>query len=278
MFIVCAGRSGSTMLHRVLSRHPSVAWLDNCDDRFPNWTLPTKIIRPLRELPMIGPRIASRHGPRECWQFWDHHCPGFSVPERDMLASDVTPEVKRRLPRVLQARTTRRRDRILLKLTGWPRIRFLREIFPDALFLHLVRDGRGVALSVIEQPWWTGARGPEHWAWGPLHSPYRERWEASGKTEGELAGIVWQMTLDAIDQCKREIDPAQLLEVRYEDVCRDPEARLVEILGFFDLERASEIDSFVERHPMVNRNQPGSPKWSRLEPLLGDYLARYGYL
>jgi omega-hydroxy-beta-dihydromenaquinone-9 sulfotransferase len=275
MIIVTAGRSGSTILHRILSRHPSAAWIGNYDDRFPNWALLSKVIRALRELPV---HVPVRHRPLECWQFWEYQCPGFSVPKRDMLASDVTPEVRLRLQKALRARTTRRRDRILLKITGWPRIRFLREIFPDALFLHLVRDGRAMALSTIRQPWWVPGEGPEGWPWGPLSSPYRERWEASGKSQPELAALAWQMTLDGIEECKHEVNSDQLLEIRYEDLCRDPEVVVGEILRFFDLGWAKRIASFLHVNPLVDRTDSSSPDWAVLEAMLAKYLARYGYV
>lgn len=72
----------------------------------------------------------------------------------------MTVEIKRKLPVVLSKTLTKKRNRLLFKITGWPRVGFLHEIFEDAKFIHLIRDGRAVAYSLLQQPWWEGWRGP----------------------------------------------------------------------------------------------------------------------
>jgi omega-hydroxy-beta-dihydromenaquinone-9 sulfotransferase len=44
---------------------------------------------------------------------------------------------------------TKDRNRLLLKITGWPRISFLSEIFEEAKLVHTMRDGRAVANSML---------------------------------------------------------------------------------------------------------------------------------
>ena len=114
---------------------------------------------------------------------------------------------------------TRQRDRMLIKLTGWSRIGFLNEVFPDAKFIHIVRDGRAVASSYLHiNEWqWRGWYGPASWRYGPLSPEDQAAWEASGRSFIALAGIQWRMHTRAIESARARIDPARFLEVRYED-------------------------------------------------------------
>jgi len=44
-----------------------------------------------------------------------------------------------------------------------PRIGFLQAIFPDAKFIHIVRDGCAVANSRMNAPFWKGWQGLNTW-------------------------------------------------------------------------------------------------------------------
>jgi hypothetical protein len=93
---------------------------------------------------------------------------GFRRPCRDLLPQDVTLKKKEAIQNVVAQMLTRKRNRLVVKITGWPRIGFLKEIFPDAKFIHILRDGRAVANSYINVPFWWGWRGLANWRWGPL--------------------------------------------------------------------------------------------------------------
>jgi len=169
----------------------------------------------------------------------------------------------------------------MLKITGWPRIRFLAEIFPDARFVHLVRDGRVVARSQVEQSWWTGADGPERWAWGPLPERYWRQWLGSRRTQVELGAIAWEMALDAVADCKRALDPSRLFEVRYEDLCREPRSVTEEMLAFLELGWTDEVEAKLRGKSIENRNDARGPiesdEWRDLGPIFKQLLALYDY-
>ena len=84
---------------------------------------------------------------------------GFSEPCRDLVRTDVTTRVKRQVRAAMGMMLTHKRNRLLLKITGWPRLGFLNEMLEDAKFIHLVRDGRAVASS-LHVDFWRGWYGP----------------------------------------------------------------------------------------------------------------------
>lgn len=90
-------------------------------------------------------------------------------------------------------------------------IELLAELFPEAKFVHIIRDGRAVALSYLERPEW----GPETMTEAAHHWKNRVR---RGRTAGRVIGA------------------ERYMEVRYEDVVADPEAVARKVCDFLGLE------------------------------------------
>jgi Sulfotransferase family len=109
-------------------------------------------------------------------------------------------------------------------------IRVLGEIFPEARFVHLIRDGRNVAMSLTEVKW-----GPPDVVEGALQ--WRER-----VVRGRRAGT--------------EIGPERYLEVRYERLVAEPEPVLREVSAFLELP----FDESMLRHSETAAERvPGRP-------------------
>jgi hypothetical protein len=284
IFIVGTGRCGSTAFHRVMGVHPQVMWLSGFAQEFPThpewnrWAVTATGSSLIRKL--FGKRLK----PGENYGFWYAHAYGFAEPGRDLVAADVTPRVRRQLHSVFERMVTRRRNRILIKLTGWSRIGFLNEVFPDAKFIHIVRDGRAVSSSYLHiNEWqWRGWYGPHSWRYGPLSPEDQAAWEASGRSFIALAGIQWRLHTRAIETARAGVDQHRYLEVRYEDYCADPWATCRRVLDFSELEH----DPAFERHvrsakitDMTSRFQKDlSPEQVlMLTNLLRADLVRYGY-
>ena len=94
-------------------------------------------------------------------------------------------------------------------------IPLLAAMFPDALFVHLLRDGRDVALSVIEL-------SKEHT--GPRHPPQSPA----------SAAFFWGRRMRRVASASRELAD-RLAMVRYEDLVKDPEPELRRLCAFLDL-------------------------------------------
>jgi len=281
IFILGAGRTGSTIFHRILCEHPSVSWLTTLTDRFPDRPRLSRSFMHLASLPVAGAG-ARRVYPSECYEMWDSCCPCFSRSFRDLGAGDVTPPMASRARSTLEQIPTRQRNRLSVKITGWPRIGFLREIFPDALFIHLRRDGRNVASSFLNVSWWLGWRGPGQWRWGELNEAYREEWEHHDLSFVALVGIQWKIFMDALEASTPQIPSEQFLDIRYENLCHDPERLFDEILEFCGLDSSpvfrQRLSGFrIENDPEKWRKNLNTNQQKILESVIGEYLTRYGY-
>lgn len=146
---------------------------------------------------------------------------------------------------------------------------------PETRFVHMVRDGRAVALSYLDRP-----------EWGP-------------QTMGEAA-IHWRTRVARGREGGRSLEPHRYLEVRYEDLVEDPERVVAEVCAFLTLDYDP---SMLEYHkegkdfiattkdpaafenlakPVTKeirdwRSQISDPDVALFESIAGDWLVELGY-
>ncbi|WP_149261024.1 sulfotransferase [Actinomadura sp. K4S16] len=112
------------------------------------------------------------------------------------------------------------------------RVPMLRRMFPDAQFIHLVRDGRDAVSSLMRMPWFHG----------DIHT----------------AALTWREAVDTGMRLRARLGPATFYEFRYEDLVADPEdalTRLCEFLG-------EEYDPGMRTaHRHARQTVPSTRKW-----------------
>lgn len=284
IFIVGTGRCGSTAFHQLLALHPQTMWLSGLSEQFPDrpawnrWAV-TAVGNPLLRR-LLGTRIK----PGENYGFWYTHAYGFAEPGRDLVRGDVTPRVRKQIRGAIEPMLTPSRNRLLVKLTGWPRLGFLNEIFEDAKFIHIVRDGRAVASSLLHiNSWqWRGWYGPYSWRYGPLSAEDQAAWEASNRSFVALAGLQWRIHTRALETARKAVDPNRFLEVRYESFCEQPLETCRRVLQFAELSQSAAFEGRVKVasiHDMTNRwrTDLSAEQQGMLTTLLREDLLRYGY-
>ena len=284
IIIVGAGRTGTTVFHQMLAEHPHLAWLPGrISPTFPDKSELSRLVMKGLDFPLLGELLKRRIKPVESYPFWEHHCKGFSAPYRDLLAADVTDRTKKHVPRTMAKILTEKRDRLLLKITGWPRIGFLSEVFEDARFIHVMRDGRAVANSMLNVYFWRGWKGPQNWGWGQLSPAQEKEWNEYEQSFVVLAAIQWKILMDAMEKAKSTFSSEKFLEVRYENLCSDPVGQFQKVTQFCELEWTGSFERQMRKYQPRNTNDKfkdylTAKQQSDLEEVLRDYLMRYGYL
>ena len=210
--------------------------------------------------------------------------PVLSIPFRDLVAEDASPWLAERLRTSFERRKqAQRADVFMHKFTGWPRVGFLNEVFPESAFINVVRDGRAVALSWLQMPWWQGYRGPEQWQWGPLPQPYAQEWAEADQSFVVLAAILWKLLIDAFERARTTLGGKQWLDVRYEDVLADPRAHFASMLEISGLEWTPAFERGFQRYEFRQgrldafRRDLDAKSVDLLETSLSAHLERYGY-
>lgn len=265
MFIVGMPRSGSTAFYRVLSQHPAFATTTHVTRKAPTW---------YAMLRLLG-MLYRTHEPGEAGSMWDR----FAGDASDVLeAGDVTPGARKYYEKAVTN---------VLRLYGKPRflskcprnglrMGFLSEIFPDARFIHLVRDGRAVCRSIMERrrsagdvmAWWDAK--PRGW----------RQWE---KLEPVVAvAHQWDEVLRQMAAMATQLPAGHYIEARYEDFCADPAAVLEKIMDFCGLSWPRE-QLLQVTIGVTSRND----KWSKvftdheiktISCVMQEGLTRFGYI
>ena len=287
-FVLGTGRCGSTLVHEVIARHRDVGFISNIDDRLP---LPKTLSKWNNEIYRQVPESFTRKGrlrfaPSEGYRLlYREVSPALSAPSRDLDAEDVTPWINKRLRRSFVDRAhIQGKPMFLHKFTGWPRAGFLARVFPEARFVNVIRDGRAVANSFLQMPWWRGYSGPTGWGWGPLPEQYEREWEEAGRSFAVLAGLQWKILMDAFEAAKAQVPVERWFELRYEDFVAEPRRVMGELLEFLDLDWTPEFDSAFRRHTFSGertgayRSDLGIHEVAMLDACLAAPLERCGYL
>ncbi len=146
-------------------------------------------------------------------------------------------------------------------------------LFPGSRFVHIVRDGRDVAASLIRK------RKPDGAAW----------------TDFEGAHNVWVKHVDNGTAFGRELSTDRYHELRYEDLIADDVTVAKGVFDFLGIDMTDGVVEFCERQrdertplsgPTRALDDASRSDWSTLlSPrerrrsldLLGDHLVKYGY-
>jgi hypothetical protein len=118
-------------------------------------------------------------------------------------------DLRRLLTDLYAAIAASRNKKLLFEQVPWygQRLDILTDLFPAAKFIHMIRDGRDVAISYARTPWW--------------HDTVIDNLEK------------WHLEITKISEdAKLLLDDKHYLEVRYEDFVRDPEHLLRRITEF----------------------------------------------
>lgn len=237
VFIVGSVRSGTTMLRLMLDHHPRIgifgefeygfAWADE-HGGFPD------LATYRRELEQDRVYLRNEHQPHE--------------------ASD-TPALVRLLFEELAERT----DKPVVGAAVHSKFHRILDVWPDARFVHIVRDPRDVARSCMQMGWvgtvWHGAD-------------------------------FWNEAIARWDRLTERLPKGQCMEVRYEELVRDPRAVLTSICEFVGQEFDEQM---LEYHKDTNYEAPDvslvqqwrkklSPDQIRqIETKCRALMPRYGY-
>jgi hypothetical protein len=178
---------------------------------------------------------------------------------------------------------------------------YLDELFPDARFVFLKRDGRATVSSLMTG-WRSDSkvfggvdvrralhiRGYEGAAWRFLVPPGWEAY-AEGSSLAEVCAFQWTAANEAVLAAKGSVPAVRWVELRYEELVaapRDTVAGLLDRLGLpaeeAVLDHAAQLDRHVTK---VALTAPRADKWrvehpteiERILPRIAPTMERLGY-
>lgn len=237
IFLVGAQRSGTTVLRLMLAHHPQIAW---CFE----FEYAVELVSDSGEFPQVEAYLQ--------WLETDRifQSTNFQI-DPSLNYSELVDSF------LIQQRD--REDKLIIGATVHHHFDRLLAIWPDARFIHLLRDGRDVARSCINIGWAGNA-------WMGI-----ERW-----LEAEQ---LW-------NKVKAIIPENRYIEVTYETLIKDPVTTLTRICNFIDLSYDENMLSYFQTTtydlPDPNfiqqwRNKMPETEIQLVESKVGTLLKERGY-
>jgi hypothetical protein len=190
--------------------------------------------------------------PHEADAFWMTY---FGYYYNYMTENDYTEEMAAYFrKKVLQVQNLWGRPRFVNKnLQNSFRVRLLNSIFPDAKFIHIIRDGRAVAFSLLNKKEF-GATSPILLVGfkdilGDKYQPER--------SELYNHGLAWAEYIRKAREASAFAQSSRYYEVCYENLVREPNKELRKIVDF------CELDWFSEFEEKIPPTQDMNEKWKQ---------------
>jgi hypothetical protein len=201
VFVVGAARSGTSWVYDMLVAHPEVA------GAFETWMF-------TRDLG-LGTLFHDSHWTRDYPEGYTGPPAGLGqLMSRDEMVADVRALAGRWLARAIGPG-----NRFLVEKSP-PHLHVLSliaEVFPSARFVHVLRDGRDVVVSI----------GAAARSWNPA-------WQRPGRRMVTHYALAWQAEIAVVREASTDLGD-RYLEVRYEELRADPRAGYRELLRFCDI-------------------------------------------
>ena len=272
LILVGAGRSGTKILRDVLATHPDI----DCVPFDVNyiWTI------------------------------------GNTKADHDQLSPNSLAEADRQRIIQLLAKQSQGAPFLLEKtVSNTLRLPFVLKVFPEARFIHLIRDGRDVTESVSRQ-WgetreisyffkklktfplryafsylmgygynWIkhslGKSTPEDYIWGVRYPGYLQ--DLKEKTTLEVCATQWVACVETCLEQLTDVDPNRQVEVRYEALMLDPQKQLQRIADFIGVDGQFESSRFNSKNIGKHKAAFSKEQMESLHPILFPTLTKLNY-
>jgi len=212
IFIFGCPRSGTTLVRVMLDGHPRIAVSRETEIAFP-LLLDTRL---QRDTPRLTLDTLVTDNTLQRW--------GLDIDQVRAFVNRAMPRSNADLLRAVFASyaESHGKPRWANKMPTYVyHLRALATLFPDAQFVHVIRDGREVAASLHERSW-----GPRTIVRGALE---------------------WRRAVRIARADARHLDRDRYIEIRLEDLLAQPEEHLRRLCGFLGEEYSSEMLAYPGR-------------------------------
>lgn len=258
IFVIGSPRSGTTLVAKCLGAHPAIASADESMFLLNLWHL------------------------YSCW-FKGQNSRQWKPLEGFVDEKTLLDGIQALAELLFRSMAAKQGKTIALDHTPWysALVPFIRALFPQARFVHMVRDGRAVVASLANN-YKTGR------SWG-------------GSTLEERTQL-WSTMVQASLRGQSIVGEGKFFEMRYESLCADPLKELSTLLGWLDLTFSDEVlkplavghagpsrrdatlatlkNGQIALRPIPKMSKPrgwGPVAEARLMSVAGDTMERLGY-
>jgi hypothetical protein len=248
------------VIAEILSAHEDVGWFPNYLNKLPSLPAVAFLSR-LVDLPWIGHNLRgkkqqssgllsmiSKYLPYsvEAFPVW-RRCCGDKFLWEYLIHSNAS-QSERKCVQTLISNVLYFQDksRFITKYTGPPKIHYMNSIFPDAIFIHVIRDPRAVVSSLLKVQFWSQGGGfTQPWWKNGLSAEFLQEWHRYGSSPSALAAVQWKQIIEIAWEEKSHLENERYFEIRYEDFVEDPNRVIDDICHKVGLRPCNSLSAYI---------------------------------
>jgi len=251
IFIIGCARSGTSILGEFFENNSQCQYYFDEDIWDPNFN---NLIKKTRTSLIRGTKFSANKPMRKLIQKVSN---SFSSNNEDknqsLTEDDVTNEVIIQTEKAISALS---KDRFVIHGPKHSiQIKFIKKLFPDAKFLHIIRDGRDVTCSL--------KRGMEDNLWVHHKPPGWKKFQ--NKPTLKKCAWLWNETINIINKDSNQIPSEDFLEIKYEDLVNEPEKTMRHVFEKFGIpyeKHQKELSKKVQDNLENSYHSKVSAKWT----------------
>lgn len=225
------GRSGTTLLSRLLSYHKDLGWISGWVNRFPHLPI-LSVFNFAYRLNIFGVlfyKTPKSPRPAEAYGFWNYYIESFNdvyIPTENEIK-----KTKRTINLILKFQ---KQKYLITKITGGARLNILNKIFSNYTIIWIERDPRVIVSSYIKQKWF-----------------YKDKIEDFNKLTNEQKITFYCNYYLKIYHKSKDLDCKIIF---YEDLCKKPLQIIENILVENNLKLTDAHKSFISNYNISEIN------------------------
>jgi hypothetical protein len=254
VFIIGLPRSGTTLLYNLLCAHEKSGFITNSMNAYPEAPCTIEWLRKKFSLNIEGERffkdsiITDFSSPSEPILFWGK----WAGREHDNLfwdeqrISDLAPgkpaEIYNDVNKILSCFDEENLRFVCKYPVAQTELRLIQDLFPDAKFIHIIRDGRQVANSLIklnkisnEQLVKINHPEIDSIVTYPRVKNLVKYIDEYGVNDIRTTSKIWQESIDLVNATKEDLN--YFTEIKYEDLLINPEKEMDKIFDFCEMDK-----------------------------------------
>jgi hypothetical protein len=299
IFIVGLPRSGTSMLYNLLCAHEQAAYITNSINTFPEAICTIEWLRRRLNLNIRGERFlkdsidtdfGSPSEPATLWGKWiGRDIDSLYWEEKRLVdfSNEKIQEIHRDVRKILFSFAGADKKRFICKYPVMQtELRMVQDLFPEAHFIHILRDARPAANSLkklyhlvndqigkIQHP------TVKYVVPYPRLKSLKKYIDAFGPDDIRTTAHIWQDAILHVQEVAPELN--HYMEVRYEDILNNPRTSLERIFSFCNLPWPEAENKVFHREFNIIGKTHHTNKYQDydlIEQITGPTLKKLGYL
>ena len=308
IFIVGLPRSGTSILYELLSSHEDAAYVTTSINSFPEAIRSIEWLRKKFRFNIRGERflqdsiVADFNSPSEPALFWgkwigrDVDTLYWQEMRKKDLPQGKTQEIYSDIQKVIASfddfppsvrRSSSGSRRFFCKYPVFQtELRLIQDLFPDAYFVHIVRDGRPTANSLVKLHGLMNDQirkikhpSVKYLVPYPRTKNLKSYIDQFGADDIRCTAHVWKESIETVRQVQGDLK--NFVEIRYEDILKNPEPKIRELFEKLNMPFPRKENRYF--HELLGKvgvihhtNRYG--QYEVVEEIAGDLLRELGYL